>query len=128
MFPDILKSKEIFFMNMILKWILFALLIMFIAWVIPGITVTGFISALIVVIVLSIVNLFIRPLVELISLPLNVITLGIFSLIINALLFLLAAKFSPGFQIDGFWSGFFGALILSVFTPMIDKINISKKL
>lgn len=115
-------------MNMILKWILFALLIMFIAWVIPGITVTGFISALIVVIVLSIVNLFIRPLVELISLPLNVITLGIFSLIINALLFLLAAKFSPGFQIDGFWSGFFGALILSVFTPMIDKINISKKL
>lgn len=115
-------------MNMILKWILFALLIMFIAWVIPGITVTGFISALIVVIVLSIVNLFIRPLVELISLPLNVITLGIFSLIINALLFLLAAKFSPGFQIDGFWSGFFGALILSVFTPMIDKINIRKKL
>ncbi len=115
-------------MNMILKWILFALLIMFIAWVIPGITVTGFISALIVVIVLSIVNLFIRPLVELISLPLNVITLGIFSLIVNALLFLLAAKFSPGFQIDGFWSGFFGALILSVFTPMIDKINISKKL
>ena len=115
-------------MNMILKWILFDLLIMFIAWVIPGITVTGFISALIVVIVLSIVNLFIRPLVELISLPLNVITLGIFSLIVNALLFLLAAKFSPGFQIDGFWSGFFGALILSVFTPMIDKINISKKL
>ena len=115
-------------MNMILKWILFALLIMFIAWVIPGITVTGFISALIVVIVLSIVNLFIRPLVELISLPLNVITLGIFSLIVNALLFLLAAKFSPGFQIDGFWSGFFGALILSVFTPMIDKINIRKKL
>ena len=115
-------------MNMILKWILFALLIIFIAWVIPGITVTGFISALIVVIVLSIVNLFIRPLVELISLPLNVITLGIFSLIVNALLFLLAAKFSPGFQIDGFWSGFFGALILSVFTPMIDKINISKKL
>ena len=115
-------------MNMILKWILFALLIMFIAWVIPGITVTGFISALIVVIVLSIVNLFIRPLVELISLPFNVITLGIFSLIVNALLFLLAAKFSPGFQIDGFWSGFFGALILSVFTPMIDKINISKKL
>ena len=115
-------------MNMILKWILFALLIMFIAWVIPGITVTGFISALIVVIVLSIVNLFIRLLVELISLPFNVITLGIFSLIVNALLFLLAAKFSPGFQIDGFWSGFFGALILSVFTPMIDKINISKKL
>lgn len=113
-------------MNMILKWILFALLIMFIAWVIPGITITGFISALFVVVILSVVNVLIRPLVNLISLPLNVITLGIFSLIINALLFLLVAKFSPGFQIDGFWSGFFGALILSVFTPLIDKINIHR--
>lgn len=113
-------------MNMILKWILFALLIMFIAWVIPGITITGFLSALFVVIILSVVNILIRPLVNFISLPLNVITLGIFSLIINALLFLLVAKFSPGFQIDGFWSGFFGALILSVFGPLIDKINIHR--
>ena len=113
-------------MNVIIKWILFALLIMLIAWLIPGITITGFISALIVVIVLSIVNLLIRPIVEFISLPLNFITLGIFSLILNALLFLLVAKFSPGFQIDGFWSGFFGALILSIFTPIIDKIKVKK--
>ena len=113
-------------MNIIVKWILFALLIMLIAWFIPGITITGFISALIVVVVLSIVNLLIRPIVQFISLPLNVLTLGVFSLIINALLFLLVAKFSPGFQIDGFWSGFFGALILSIMTPLIDKINVSK--
>lgn len=113
-------------MNMIVKWILFALLIMLIAWILPGITISGFLSALIVVVVLSIVNLLIRPLVEFISLPLNVLTLGIFSLVINALLFLLVAKFSPGFQIDGFWSGFFGALILSIFTPLIDKVNLKK--
>ncbi len=115
-------------MNMILKWFLFAILIMFIAWVIPGITITGFLSALFVVIILSVVNMFIKPLVNLVALPLNVFTLGIFSLIINALLFLLVAKFSPGFQIDGFWSGFFGALILSIAAPLIDKINIGKKL
>ena len=113
-------------MNFILKWILFALLIMGIAWVIPGITITGFISALIVVVIMSIINLLIRPIVEFISLPLNVLTLGIFSLVINALLFLLIAKFSPGFQIDGFWSGFWGALILSIFMPLIDKIKIGK--
>lgn len=113
-------------MNVIIRWILFALLIMLIAWVIPGITITGFISALIVVVILSIVNVLIRPIVQFISLPLNVLTLGIFSLIINALLFLLVAKFSPGFQIDGFWSGFFGALILSIMTPLIDKIKVSK--
>lgn len=113
-------------MNMIVKWILLALLIMLIAWIIPGITITGFVSALIVVVVMSIVNVLIRPIVEFISLPINVLTLGIFSLIINALLFLLVAKFSPGFQIDGFWNGFFGALILSVMAPLIDKIKIKK--
>ena len=114
-------------MNIIVKWILFAFLIMFIAWVLPGITITGFLSALIVVFVLGFVNTLIRPLVNFIALPLNIVTLGIFSLVINALLFLLVAKFSPGFQIDGFWNGFFGALILSIFTPLIDNINISKK-
>lgn len=114
-------------MNMLVKWILFALLIMFIAWIIPGISITGFLSALFVVIVLSLVNIFVKPLIQLISLPLNVITLGLFSLIINALLFMLVAKFSPGFQIDGFWSGLFGALILSVLSPLIEKINIHKK-
>ncbi len=113
-------------MNFIIKWILLALLIMGIAWVFPGITITGFISALIVVLIMGLVNLFIRPLIEFISLPLNILTLGIFSLVINALLFLLIAKFSPGFQIDGFWSGFWGALVLSIFIPLIDKIKITR--
>ena len=76
-------------MNFLVKWILFALLIMGIAWVIPGITVSGFIAALIVVVIMSIVNLLIRPIIQFISLPLNVITLGLFSLVINAFLFLL---------------------------------------
>ncbi len=109
--------------NIIIKWILLALSIMLTAWLIPGITISGFLSALIVVVVMGIINVLIRPLAELISLPLNVITFGIFSLIINTLLFLLAAKLSPGFQIDGFWSGFFGALLLSFLTPIVDKIG-----
>lgn len=113
-------------MNFFIKWILFALLIMAIAWIIPGITISGFISALIVVVIMSIVNLLIKPIIQFISLPLNVITLGLFSLVINAFLFLLIAKFSPGFQIDGFWSGFWGAILLSIFTPLIDKVKIGK--
>ncbi len=114
-------------MNLLVRWVLLALLIMLIAWVIPGITITGFLAAMVVVVIIGIVNLLIRPLVQLISLPLNILTLGIFSLIVNALLFILVAKFSPGFQIDGFWSGFFGALILSVISPFIDKITWFKK-
>lgn len=114
-------------MNMILKWILLAMVIMGIAWILPGITISGFLSAMIVVVIISLINIFIRPLVQFISLPINVLTLGIFSLFINALLFLLVGRLAPGFEIDGFWSGFLGALILSIFTPMIDKINIGKK-
>ncbi len=113
-------------MNFFIKWVLFALLIMAIAFFIPGITISGFISAMIVVVIMSLINLLVRPIVEFISLPLNFITLGLFSLIVNALLFLLIAKFSPGFEIAGFWSGFWGALVLSIFTPLIDKIKIGK--
>lgn len=113
-------------MNLFIRWLLFALLIVFIAWVIPGITISGFSSALVTVLILSVINLFLRPIINFISIPLNIVTLGIFSLIINALLLLLVAKFSPGFQIDGFWSGFFGALMLAVIAPIIDKIGIKK--
>lgn len=123
----ILIKKESNMLNLLIKWILLALSIMFVAWLIPGITISGFTSALIVVLIMGLVNAFIRPIVELISLPLNVLTLGIFSLIINTLLFLLIARFSPGFQIDGFWNGFFGAILLSFITPLVDKIGKNKK-
>lgn len=113
-------------MNLIIKWILFALLIMAISWVLPGISITGFISALIVVIVISLVNTFIKPLLQFISLPINFLTLGLFSLVINALMLLLTAKLSPGFEINGFWSGFWGAILLSIFTPFISRIGENK--
>ena len=110
-------------LNMIVKWIFLAFVIMLTAWLIPGISISGFGAALVVVLVMGLVNVLIRPIVKLISLPLNVLTLGIFSLIINTLLFMLVAKFSPGFEISGFWSGFFGAIVLSVLTPLVDKVG-----
>lgn len=115
-------------MNTAVKWILLTLLIMLIAAIVPGITVSGFLSAALVVAVIGLVNLFVRPMAEFISVPLNFLTIGLFSLVVNALLFLLVAKLSPGFSIDGFWSGFAGAFILSVFAPLIDKINITRNL
>ena len=114
-------------MTMLIKWVLFAMLIMFISWVVPGISISSFSSAMFVVVILSLVNIFIRPLINFVSLPLNVITLGIFSLVINALLFLLVAKFSPGFQIDGFINGMLGAIILSILSPIVEKVQIRKK-
>lgn len=113
-------------MNLIVKWILLSLLIIFIAWIVPGISISGFLSAMFVVVIVAIINVLIKPLVELISLPINFITLGLFGFVINALLFLLAGKLAPGFVVDGFWSALFGSILLSVMTPLINKIEIKK--
>ena len=108
-------------MNVIFRWILSALLIMFIAWIVPGISVSNFLTALV-----ALINTFIKPLVTFIAMPVNFLTLGLFSLVINALLFLLAGKIISGIEIDGFWSALLGSLILSVFSPMISNLDKNK--
>ena len=108
--------------KLILSWILMALGIMLIAWLIPGITITGFKAALIVVVIMALVNALIKPIISLISLPLNIITLGLFGVIVNALLFMLVAKFAPGFEIDGFLSALIGAIAASILVPLALKL------
>lgn len=97
-----------------LKWLALALAIMFTGWVIPGITISSFVSALIAAIVIALVNLFIKPILIFLTLPINILTLGLFILVINALLFLFVAYLVPGIEIDGFWSAFLGALLLTI--------------
>lgn len=79
-------------MILLLRWILFALAIMFTAWLIPGIEVDGFKSALLVVVIMALINIFIKPLLVLITLPINLLTLGLFIFVINALLLLLLGR------------------------------------
>lgn len=106
-------------MSLILRWVLFALAIMFIGWLIPGIGVANFVAALIMTAVIALVNIFIRPLVEFISMPVNYLTLGLFGLVINALLFMLAGYFVPGITIDGFLSALLGSIVLAVLGAFI---------
>lgn len=106
-------------MSLILRWVLFALAIMFIGWLIPGIGVANFVAALIMTAVIALVNIFIRPLVEFISMPVNYLTLGLFGLVINALLFMLAGYFVPGITIDGFVSALLGSIVLAVLGAFI---------
>ena len=106
-------------MSLILRWVLFALVIMLIGWLIPGIGVANFIAALIMTAVIALVNIFIRPLVEFISMPVNYLTLGLFGLVINALLFMLAGYFVPGITIDGFVSALLGSIVLAILGAFI---------
>ena len=107
----------------LLRWVLFAVAIIFIAWILPGISVSGFWGAMLACVIIAIINAFVKPIVEFISLPINFLTLGLFSLVINALLLMLAGWISPGFTVSGFWSAFLGAILLSLITPAISSIE-----
>ena len=101
-------------MILVLKWLALALGIMFVGWLVPGISVSSFATALIASVVIALVNLVIKPILVVLTLPINILTLGIFILFINALLFMFVAYLIPGVEVDGFWSAFLGALLLSI--------------
>lgn len=99
-------------MHLLLRWIINALAIILVTRVVPGVSVDGFYWALIVALVLGIVNALIRPILLLLTLPINVLTLGLFTLVINALMLWLVSSLLRGFHISGFSAAFWGALVL----------------
>lgn len=107
----------------ILRWFLYSLIILFIAWLIPGISVSGLASALIAILIMGLINAILKPLIYFVTLPINMLTLGLFSLVINALLFMLAGHLTPGFSVSGFWSALLGSLILSALSVPINNIG-----
>jgi len=83
------------------------------AWILPGIHVAGFVSAIFVAIVLAFLNTFIKPVLTLLTIPVTIVTLGLFLLVINAVIVGLAGWLIDGFAVDGFWSALFFSLIVS---------------
>jgi len=98
-------------MYLLLRWVLSALSVIVVAYVVPGVRVASFWSALIAALVIGLVNALIRPLVLLLTLPVNILTLGLFTLVINGLMFLLAASVVKGFEVADFKAAFLGALV-----------------
>ena len=103
-------------MRILLVWILNAVALWLVAVVLPGVTVADEISALVAAIVLGLVNAVIKPVLIILTLPVTLLTLGLFLLVLNGLLFWGVASILPGFNVDGFWWGVAGALIYSVLT------------
>jgi putative membrane protein len=84
------------------------------AYVIPGVTVRSFMSALWVALLLGIVNMLLRPFLILITLPINILTLGLFTFVINGLIILLVSSVVKGFQVSGFWIAVLFSIVLSI--------------
>lgn len=101
-------------MNLILTWATSALALLAVAYLVPSITITSFWSALAAALVLGLVNAVLRPLFVLLTLPVTLLTLGLFIFVINGLLFWFAGSLFSGFTVGGFWSGFFGAIVYSL--------------
>jgi len=101
-------------MRILLVWLLNALALIAVAYLMPSITVTSFWSALVAALILGLVNAVIRPVLILLTLPVTVITLGLFILVINGLLFWFVGSFVEGFVVQGFWAGFVGAILFSI--------------
>ena len=111
-------------MKLLLRWLVSAAALMLIAMYVPGIKVAGFYTALIAALIFGLINALIRPLALLLTLPVNLLTLGLFTFVINALMFWLASTVVKGFYVSGFWPAFWGALVMWVvswFTNMMLK-------
>ena len=106
----------------LIRCICYALALIFTAWIIPGIEVSSFLTAMLACVIIALINSFIKPVLELITLPINILTLGLFSLVINALLLMLAGYITPGFEVEGFLSALFGSIVLSLFALGISRI------
>lgn len=106
----------------LLRWFTNALLVMLVAYLVPGIVVVSFWSALLVALALGVLNAIIRPILVILTLPITLITLGLFTLVINAALFWFVSTVVKGFTVESFGAAFFGALILWLFSFMTNAV------
>jgi putative membrane protein len=108
--------------GLLLHWLISALSLMIVAYLFPGIQLQGLGAALIAPIVIGLINATIGLILKIITFPLTILTLGIFWLVINALMLQLAAALVPGFYVAGFLSAFFGAIVLSIVSTILHSL------
>jgi len=108
--------------NLLLHWFISTASLLIVAYIFPGIEVRGFGTALLAPIVIGLVNATIGFILKILPLPLTLLTLGLFWLVINALMLQFAAMLVPGFYVASFWSAFFGAIVLSLVSTILNSL------
>jgi putative membrane protein len=109
------------------RFLLSGLAVLLTAYLLPGVDVTHYGYALLVAAVLSLANIIVRPILILLTIPITIITLGLFLLVINAIVILMVDYFVPGFYVDGFLWALAFSLILSIFNSIFDDLTKEKK-
>ena len=114
-------------MSLIIRFLLNGLAVVLTAYLLPGVDVDGYGTALIVALILSIVNVIVKPILVLLTIPITIVTLGLFLLVINAAIILFVDYLVEGFFVDGFWWALLFSLILSIFNSLFDDLTSDKK-
>ncbi|OZA31125.1 MAG: hypothetical protein B7X93_00805 [Hydrogenophilales bacterium 17-61-9] len=114
-------------MRLLLLWILNAVALLAVTYLLPSIQVSGFGTALLAALLLGFINTLVRPVLALLTLPITLLTLGIFYLVLNGLLFWLASALLPGFQVQGFVSAMIGAILYGVIAWVLSALLPNKQ-
>jgi putative membrane protein len=114
-------------MKLLLVWLFNALALLAVAYFVPGIHVAGFAAALVAALVIGLLNMLIRPILVLLTLPITILTLGLFILVINGLLFYAVGHWLQGFEVKTLLAGIVGALLYSIFTWLLSALLIDNK-
>jgi putative membrane protein len=107
-------------MRIIIKWLLSAVALLAVAYIYPGVQINNFGVALIAAAIVGLLNMVVRPVLVVLTLPVTIVTLGLFLFVINALLFWAASGLLGGFQVNGFWAALIGSLIYSLLGLLIE--------
>ena len=109
-------------LKLLLAWVINALALMAVAYLMPGVSVANFTTALVAALILGLVNAVIRPVLFLLTLPVTILTLGLFIFVLNGLLFWFVGSYIQGFVVAGFWSGVFGAIVFSLISWLLSAL------
>jgi putative membrane protein len=109
-------------MGLLIRFLINALALLLVDYLIPGVRVSGFGGALVAALILGIANAVLKPILVILSLPFEILTLGLFTLVINAALFYLVAKLGVGLSVDNFGAAFLGALVLSIVSFILSSL------
>ncbi len=106
-------------MNLLIRLLLSALAVFVLAHILNGVSVNGYVGALIVAVVLAILNVLVKPVLIILTLPVTILTLGLFLFVVNALIILFAGKLIDGFRVDGIWTAILFSILLSILESLL---------
>lgn len=106
----------------LIHWLVIALALWVTAYILPGVNFDSYQALAIAAVVLGLVNALIRPILTILTLPITILTLGLFYLVVNGLTFFLASKIVPGFHVGGFWWAVIGALLVSIISSFVGGV------